>query len=529
MKPTENNAKSASTPRTGIFALLSNMLSAKGIGASVLLLALAVSLGFASTALAKNGQHGLLTTFGPEGPHAKSSVGFQRAEAVAVDEAGKYVYVYEGGTKIERFNLAGEPADFSAGPRAGTNELTGFLSEERARTELAVDNSSSALDPAKGDLYAVDYGAGSIEAFTQSGEPADFSEGPGAGTNVLPACGGCGVGGVAVDADGDIYMTSSGTGDVYAPSGALIDTFPIKPGQNGHLAVNSNGVIYDMAEEGIIEFVPSSFPVMLATTYTEVTAPLHEPPDLVARPNGPGDDDPYEKTQTTAIAVDPATNDLYVDQFTKQGENVEEREKHHEKHEPYEEAPPFGYIVQFDESGDVVGPAFGASGEGALIYMPGIGQGPASEGVAVDGASGNVYATDTLSGRQADIFGPLVFLKAQVESEAISEISETEATVTANINPEGEATTYRVEYAPSGEEGCFASESCAGTAPVSVGEGEVAVPIEAARLSGLLPGTPYVVRVLATKWARPECRDGGVHYLASGSRVGLRAARWPYL
>ena len=296
---------------------------------------------------------------------------------------------------------------------------------------------------------------------------------------------------------GDIYTSA---GEIYEPNGAPIVTFPITSRrQKGQLAVNSSGVIYDIGEtssvehQHVMEFVPSSFPVTLATTYTEVAEPLTEPPPV-----------PYQIGHTVvslsrrypkAIAVEPATNDLYVD---------EQSEYDAEGHTD----PGPSYVLQLDEAGQAIGSPFGLEREGALDEEPqnsegkpevGGKEGPASEGIAVDGAAGegDVYVTNANSGSQSDVFGPLAFLKAQVEAETVSEISASGATVTAKINPEGEATTYRVEYAPSGEEGCFASESCSATAPVSVGEGEAAVPIEA-RLSGLQPGTRYALRILAT-------------------------------
>ncbi len=607
MTSTENNAKSASTPRTGRFALLSNVLRAKGattpkIGGralivnlnatttsgrqakqtvgnhkllSAIILITSLSLLFAAPAMARTAQHSLLSTFGPEGPHSTSS--FQDADAVAVDEGGGYVYVDESGTKIERFNLAGEKADFGGhGANINENELTGFKSGNGSGNKLAVDDCENSLtqpcsalleDPSVGDLYVVNAERSRVEAFTQSGEPVVFSEGSGAGTNVLASCGECSA--VAVGANGDIYVSGS-TGEVYAPTGAPIGSFPVTgaqflelepfvniggtytltfegettmpieftrnacescanhkgpdaeaaqaalealpkigahnvevseeagegdvdhlsivfkgapahtivpalgcdpsgltgkgtgckvrdPRHKGALAVNSNGVIYTVGETAgdqggdphVIALTPSSLPpVTAATTYTEVAAPLNE---FVPEPK--------------AIAVEPVTNDLYVVGLTN-----------------FDEPGARPFILQFDEAGDVIGAPFALEGAGA-----------GASGVAVDGASGDVYVSD---GGQANIWGPPEFPKAHVEAEAVSEISATGAIVTANINPEGEPTTYRVEYAVSGEEGCFASESCAKTSEASAGEGEAVIPVEA-RLSGLRPGTDYVLRIVA--------------------------------
>jgi hypothetical protein len=473
--------------------------------AGIALAALALTLAFATPALAKNGQHGLITTFGPEGPHAKSSVGFEHAAALAVDQSSGDVYLVEkgpgegeGSGTVEKFDAAGEKIDFTgSGVGISGNKLTGFsFNPSNAVTELAVDNDP--LNSSYHDLYVVNNGivlehnghygspngTNAIRAFQESGEPADFTAGSGAGTNEISGPGEfCGV---AVDAYGDVYVAGNGKIEIYAENGAFVTSFSAP--HACQLAVNSHGAIYTVAERKVIEFVPSpEGPVTLATTYTEVPEPLDEPYDLVSKPNGPCDDQPYE-THPQAIAVEPATDDLYVHQITQQGESSIERTKCEEKHEHYEPAPSFGYIVQFDGSGHVIGSPFGLNGEGALAK---------SEGVAVDGASGDVYASNANSGSQSDIFGPIEYLKPQIAAEAVSEIGATGATLSASINPEGEPTTYRVEYAPSGEAGCFTNESCPGTAPASIGEGEVAVPIEV-RLSGLRPGTHYVVRVVAT-------------------------------
>jgi len=420
------------------------MRSARFVG--VIVVASVLMLLLASSAFALE-THQLVARFGPEGTGGIS--GFTGAAALAVDESSGDVYLVEiGDGVVEKFNAAGEPADFTAHtPGVSGNELTGFTFDPSyPKTELAVG-------PINHDLYVVNNGVneprvgfvrGSIEVFKESGEPADFTAGPDAGTNEIPNSGEtCGV---AVDANGDIYTPAQG---IYAESGELITS----SGVGGcDLAVDSYGDVYSVGgSQGgnqVKKFTPSAFPVTLATTYTEAAEPLDpEPAD--------------------SVAVDRATDDVYVDQRT---------------------ASRGGYeVVEYDEAGNIVGEPFGAFGEGALS-----GAIDGSEGVAAVGPSGSetVYASDAEGGAKTDIFGPLVVIQAKVEEELAANVSASEATLSAKIDPLGEPTSYRVEYGTTESYGSSTPEVGLGSPEGAVGVRQV--------LTGLQPGTSYHYRFVAT-------------------------------
>jgi hypothetical protein len=87
-----------------------------------------------------------------------------------------------------------------------------------------------------------------------------------------------------------------------------------------------------------------------------------------------------------------------------------------------------------------------------------------------------------------------------VEGETVHRVLITEATVGARINPEGQATTYHVEYGPSESYGQSTPETSVGAA------GYAAVGVQV-RLSGLRTGTTYHYRFVATNASHEATRD----------------------
>ena len=129
----------------------------------LVLLALALTT---SPAFAAGEPHPSLFSF-----ERSSGVPFSDPNGIAIDEATGAVYVADMGTdSVYKFDTAGNPVDFAAGPGAGTNALTGAATpagsfvfpgtEKDTPAALAVDNSTNPLDPSKGDLYVMDAGDG---------------------------------------------------------------------------------------------------------------------------------------------------------------------------------------------------------------------------------------------------------------------------------------------------------------------------------------------------------------------------------
>ena len=223
---------------------------------------LGVVAGFAGSAFAAETRV-LEASFGPDGTAATH---FGLPTAVGVDDSTGEVYVADvtAGT-IEKFNSEHQPESFSGiNPNIVAGRLTGFSFHAGGEGELAVNSASQVF-------YAVDNGTNSVRAFQSDGEPALFTKGPGAGTNELGGFGElCGV---AVDSGGDIYAGDYRNGvAIYAPSGGEpLATIAVTEFCN--VAVDSHGNVYVNHYRGAIEkFTPSEFPVTLSTTYTSAGA-----------------------------------------------------------------------------------------------------------------------------------------------------------------------------------------------------------------------------------------------------------------
>jgi hypothetical protein len=97
------------------------------------------------------------------------------------------------------------------------------------------------------------------------------------------------------------------------------------------------------------------------------------------------------------------------------------------------------------------------------------------------GAATDAPATFTTNGR------PLLSIAAS------GRITRTSVTLLGSVNPQASTTAYQIEYATTANYGQL-------TSPVSVGEGNTAVPIEVG-LEGLVPGTTYHYALIATNEA----------------------------
>jgi hypothetical protein len=375
----------------------------------------------------------LEASFGPDGTAASS---FEQPAALGVDQSTGDVYVadYAAGT-VQKFNSAHEPSEFTGlNPSIVGGKLTGFsFFTTEPESQLAVNSTSH-------DFYVVNNGDKSVRAFQSDGEPADFTAGPGAGTNQI---GGFGeLCGVAVDANGDIYASDFFNGvQVYAPSGEPLTT--ISAFGTCNVAAASQGTVYLNHFEGRVEKLsPSEFPVTSSTTYESVGT--------------------VDENGSWGVAVDPASDHLYVDEHNR--------------------------VAEYDEGGTRIG-SFGAAGPGALT---------ASEGLAVNAASGQIYVSDAGANRQVETFGPPVVLPDATTGEA-SEVQPTSVTLNGVVNPEGVEVTDchfdyvdEADYNPSAANPYKAGGTAACEETVGSGTSEVSVK---AKVTGLQVGTTYHYRL----------------------------------
>jgi hypothetical protein len=327
------------------------------------------------------------------------------------------------------------------------------------------------VDQRNGDVYVVDVPSGptggAVQVFDSSGaflRQLSGSSTP-AGTFRLSRIGNSGV---AVDSsggmsDGDVYVADTRNGvvavfdavgyerqltGVSAPTGVAVD-------QNGHVWVASDtGEVSEFDAAGnLLQTWPTPYfslqdiaidsasRVYLINGFQEVT-----------RWTSTGGDETLITDSATGIAVDPDDDHLYVNKRD--------------------------FISEYDETGTPVVDF----GDGRVLN---------SVGVAVHGASGNVFATNSIPPRVVNVFGPLANVPI-VSVGSATEITTTSATVSGAINPDGLDASYQFEWGRDADFG-----NVAPAAPVAVGGGTDDVQVTV-QLTGLDPGTTYHYRLKGT-------------------------------
>ncbi len=378
------------------------------------------------------GSNGVLYRFAPGlGSSEEVVSGLTNATDVAVDQAGNIFVTEQSVAEVLEFNSAGEPIDAS-GSVVATGE--NIVIEVSSPDAVAVDASGT-------DLYVSTFShVGTVEYTLVANE---YSAGLVITTNKSKSA--------ALSASGDIYIDevigSGGNGiSQYQPSGALVTTFgesALSEYTAGVALSEEVGDVYVADHDGnaVQVFEPGEIPVMPATEgYSQL--------------NG-------EYVVLNGALAGGATS----------------------------------YHFAYD-----AGPACEGPG------------GHATSAVAVSGSSAAQKVQVEVGGlsrftdysfclvaenKYGSIDGAaLSFETGQVQPK-IKEVSvlvgiET-ATVKAQVNPEGAASTYYVEYGPSLAYGSK-------TAEVAVGEGEAPVAVLAA-LVGLQPSSPYHYRVVAVNEA----------------------------
>ena len=298
-----------------------------------------------------------------------------------------------------------------------------------------------AVDQGNGDVYVVDVNATAVEVFDSSGNflREITGEATPAGSFRFSLIGSSSV---AVDAsgglsDGDLYVadTRNDVVDVFDSLGyerqltGLSAPTGVAVGQNGHVWVAESGTgevnEYDAAGNLLQSWstgssvediaVDSASQVYLINGFREVT-----------RWTASGADGTPVTDFAFAIAVDPDDDHLYVDRFD--------------------------VISEFDESGT------------PLVEF-GSGRFANSAGVAVHGATGNVFVSNSISPREVSVFGPLVTLP-EVSTDPATAITTTGATLNGTINPDGVAASYQFEWGTDTGYGNVAPAD-----PVDVGDG----------------------------------------------------------
>lgn len=405
-------------------------------------------------------EYELVESFGPDGA---SSSSFENAGSVAFDQGSDFVYVLDDVAGVlYKFNSDGDPVNWggSASYIEG-HKITGLTIPSGSEWELQV-----AVDSIGHTVYVTD--ANSLRAFLPNGEPAEFTAGPGAGTDIIG--GFSRIAGIATDANGYIYASDAEAGAVkiFKPSGEPVNEFAAAEAAN--LAVDPAGAVYVNRRSGnVLKFEPSApLPVTEATTYSAASEPVD--PEI-----------------SFSVAVNPASSQVYISKT----------------------ALDPGVLV-YSGSGEFI-TTFGQEGELTV-----------ARGLAVDGDNTKVYVANWANGgvSQVKVFElkpPPEPAAPTIEDLAVRDVGDTAATLLARINPNSLATTYYFEY---GLEDC-ATSVCASVpaSPADIGSDHDPVVVSHG-IAGLLAATIYHYRVVAENALGVRTRSGT--FRTQGSGLGFQ-------
>jgi hypothetical protein len=336
---------------------------------------------------------------------------------------------------------------------------------------------SLAVDQASGNVFAYDAGAEKVYKFNAAGEPVSFS---GLSGNAIEGVGGGGGNGefeIAVappgslgGTAGDVYVANNSNSlRIYGATGEPLGEIAIGAETCGVAVDPAGRVFVGIYPNEVREFNPTTNPPTVAdespTKSSGVVSGIcnvaadgagnvytagyfHGP---ISKLEGLGESSASEvDPAASTLAVDPTTDDLYANR----------REE----------------FVQYGSAGNRIG----SSGAGRLS---------ASQGIAVYGATESIYAGNGGS-HKVDVFGPAILVPAMIEAQWVASATLSDATLKATINPNGNPTTYRLEYGIDTSYGASTSEA-------GIGAGEVGQTIVNS-IEGLTPETVYHYRYVVT-------------------------------
>jgi hypothetical protein len=454
------------------------------------------------------------TSFGPGGV---GSGDFTEVMGVAVAQTTGDVFVLDAGEggKLYKFDAAGEPVDFSS---TSTNVIEGVGSAGGAEEEIAVDDSTG---PDAGDIYVANNQTVRIYATTgaflgelSGGEMCGVAVGttgevyvgvypelvrryapvsnPVTNANENASMAGLsGVCNVAVDSAGDVYAARySGEVTKYqalqfgslSASGTLVDN------AGNTLAVDpiSGEVLID-AEDRVEQYDGSV-----------------EPPTLEGTTGASGDG---ALNVSLGVAVDHSSGDVYAANLSTVeifGPGVVLAGVSTGAATGVSTSAATLHGTVEPDGTEVTGCVFEYGAEaGALSHsvpceptLPYTGSSPVAVSAQVTGLqAGSIYhyrlAATNKNGTGTSTEESFTTAGPRISNEFAPEygLGATRAVVSAEIDPAGEATTYRVEYGTTTAYG-------SSTGPVELEAGEAPVPVTV-HITGLQPNTTYHYRFLA--------------------------------
>jgi hypothetical protein len=449
------------------------------------------------TAIATTGV-GALPALAESHPFVRSFGSFGDPNGIAIDESSGDVYVADIETAaVYKFDRDGNPVNFSS---LGANALSGsatpagsfsFPSERGTPAAIAVDNSTDAKDSSAGDLYVMDTGHTVIDKFRSDGTFIG---------QISVALVGETLYGLGVQANGDVRAYVRGAGsvgfemkvDVFDDSVANAFVKRLRPAPEGQ-----NGV--SLSEEYAFALAPSGdgyAPEVECGCFGKLGGNMET---LGRVDSGPAD---------VAAAVDPATGHLFID-----GESsVAEWDTGGMNGVQHEVGSP---IIT---STGTLNTSFGSAQLSGL---------PDQGGIAVNGASGDIYISDPADG-QVHVFASGA---PAVATGTATNLTKTTATLAGTVDPRGaQVTSCQFEYEAAHESGerprlaqpttNYSHTVPCDKTPGQIGSGTGPVSVTA-DIAGLAPGKLYHFRLVAVN-AEGESPSSGL-FATAGPGFGIKS------
>jgi hypothetical protein len=433
----------------------------------------------------------LLVTFGvigvtasPALAESNSKIGefgagaLSNPNGIAIDESSGDVYVAEIGTDtVSKFTAAGVPittwganGQLTGIPAQSGNpaESFSFPSVYGSPAAIAVDNACvqhtpaltgkacEELDPSAGDLYVMDSGHGVIDKFSPEG--IYLSQIGGFEGELL---------GLGVDGSGTVHVDLAG-GHLLAIDefdGAAVNRLIARQElENENQVSDSWGIPNESKAHGFAVSATGD-DYQIYEPSCSCTEKFGQKLSVLGRVDSGGAGD-------VAVAVDPATGDLYADDQS----SVAEWDT--------------GAMNRDSRNGSSAGTLVARFGSPELSGTSGEG------GIAVDGASGDVYVSNPANGK-VYVFGSDV---PAVTAGEPTDVTKEAASLKGAVDPHGAAVSgCEFEYGLTNEfgEGPYNHSVPCEQTPAEIGTASNPVAVSA-QLEGLKPGELYHFRLVAT-------------------------------
>lgn len=535
-------------------------------GISVCALVCALALVFPASSLA---DHLFVESFGPDGTAGSSFSGIEGSRSIAIDQTSGTIYVANQETEsVYRFNENHQPANFSA---LGSPVLTGLPTRSvPGRSQLAVDQSSHRLyatsinslfafeasgAPAElsalaaneiggfsglcgvavdssGNIYAADRAELKVKVFAPTGAPlTEFEVGE------IPAVEGSGPCNLAIDSAGDVYVNHSESAvEKFAPSSFPVTAATtysplgiVDPGQDYSLSVNpitdhlyvlravgpfgggsgeTEGIEYDPAGNEVPAPFGDAEPGQLrlaagiAVRGSGVSEKLYVS-SLIGE-GRVGIFGPFVKlpqVETLAATEVAKTTTTMNASLNARGTQTTACTFEYGLSASYGQSAPCDSVDGSPISSPAEIPVDSAS-HSVAAHLTGLAENTEYHFRIV---AGNSFGLNRGADATFETLGQPV-----IEEENVSGITATRARIIGAIDPRGEATTFVVQFVtgPQFDAGEWSEAITVPQPPKAVGAGVGPVQVSQ-ELVGLIPGTVYHFRLVATNLADPPVEGDG--------------------